>query len=509
MANVKPENERLLTVGSLDKDSPTSIVFQVLLKEYYWSLGELSTKLNLIITSELTSQRVELPVKVRLAGETFAGTCMMSRFVTWGELLYYYRYTIFLVLTMLAVMAGTLYAPQESIFMNTSCSPGRLMSLRSPFAEGDPVYGDPRLYQTSPNIQRTAETWLDTKSRTLDTWLVAVKTWLIPKSHRPGHLVSRLTSLRAGPISAFFDSPFVVDELFIACQFSLHYERRCEQVGHGTCANSGDTISYNVSPWGKTKTSSVLDKRTEGRHPPTFIDGFEGGHHTHVERFNRDLNIALTIFHHQDHSRWDQHIDLLNIAFNAVFHESFKATPSSIFLNRDLNHLLLANWDFDPLLNYAGDRPSEEKCELAFEKFQSSAADKSLAKLAYKWSGSWSIDRFLTPVSVMLKEVAGPSLVHRAHFSIHCELWYEQVGQETCAESGNTTKNMIKLNGGVTLRSNRETTSQKGCKAQGTPLGPEGPYDNNNNRRLLTIRHPQNGVFRKQQKTLTNWSPVS
>nr|CAD7259159.1 unnamed protein product [Timema shepardi] len=106
---VKPENERLLTVGSLDKDSPTSIVFQVLLKEYYWSLGELSTKLNLIITSELTSQRVELPVKVRLAGETFAGTCMMSRFVTWGELLYYYRYTIFLVLTMLAVMAGTLY----------------------------------------------------------------------------------------------------------------------------------------------------------------------------------------------------------------------------------------------------------------------------------------------------------------------------------------------------------------------------------------------------------------
>nr|CAD7259158.1 unnamed protein product [Timema shepardi] len=424
----------------------------------------------------------------------------------------------------------------------------------------------------------TADTWLDTKSRTLDTWLVAVKTWLIPKSHRPGHLVSRLTSLRAGPISAFFDSPFVVDELFIACQFSLHYERRCEQVGHGTCANSGDTISYNVSPWGKTKTSSVLDKRTEGRHPPTFIDGFEGGptgrrrlrptaltntifgpahvmvsfgifrissasgcsekgekweepegnrrrlsehitdtylpyplprHHTHVERFNRDLNIALTIFHHQDHSRWDQHIDLLNIAFNAVFHESFKATPSSIFLNRDLNHLLLANWDFDPLLNYAGDRPSEEKCELAFEKFQSSAADKSLAKLAYKWSGSWSIDRFLTPVSVMLKEVAGPSLVHRAHFSIHCELWYEQVGQETCAESGNTTKNMIKLNGGVTLRSNRETTSQKGCKAQGTPLGPEGPYDNNNNRRLLTIRHPQNGVFRKQQKTLTNWSPVS
>nr|CAD7567811.1 unnamed protein product [Timema californicum] len=70
-------------------------------------------------------------------------------------------------------------------------------------------------------------------------------------------------------------------------------------------------------------------------------------------------------------------------------------------------------------------------------------------------------------------------------------------------------ENMVQLNGGVTLRSNREITSQKGCKAQGTPPGPEGPYDNNNNRRLLTIRRPQNGVFREQQKTLTNWYPVS
>nr|CAD7264154.1 unnamed protein product [Timema shepardi] len=68
---------------------------------------------------------------------------------------------------------------------------------------------------------------------------------------------------------------------------------------------------------------------------------------------------------------------------------------------------------------------------------------------------------------------------------------------------------MVQLNGGVTLRSNIETTSQKGCKAQGIPPGPEGPYDNNNNRRLVTIRRLQNGVFREQQKTLTNRSPVS
>nr|CAD7202237.1 unnamed protein product [Timema douglasi] len=61
-------------------------------------------------------------------------------------------------------------------------------------------------------------------------------------------------------------------------------------------------------------------------------------------------------------------------------------------------------------------------------------------------------------------------------------------------------ENKIQLNGGVTLRSYSEPASQKGCEAQGTPPGPEGPYDNKSNRRLLRIRHLQNGVFRKQQQ---------
>nr|CAD7203630.1 unnamed protein product [Timema douglasi] len=49
----------------------------------------------------------------------------------------------------------------------------------------------------------------------------------------------------------------------------------------------------------------------------------------------------------------------------------------------------------------------------------------------------------------------------------------------------NSHENMVQLNGGVTLRNNRETRCQKGCKAQGTPPGPEGPYDNNNNRVMV------------------------
>nr|CAD7200086.1 unnamed protein product [Timema douglasi] len=42
--------------------------------------------------------------------------------------------------------------------------------------------------------------------------------------------------------------------------------------------------------------------------------------YNHVERFNRNLNIAFMVFHHQDHSRWDQHMELLNFVFNATFH---------------------------------------------------------------------------------------------------------------------------------------------------------------------------------------------
>nr|CAD7404815.1 unnamed protein product [Timema cristinae] len=98
--------------------------------------------------------------------------------------------------------------------------------------------------------------------------------------------------------------------------------------------------------------------------------------------------------------------------------------------------------DVDPLLSEVGDHPFVEKCELAFENLHkshrkvastynrrrvpvlfkvggsvvckcfplSSVVDKSSAKLAYKWSGSWSIHRFLTPVSVLLREIADLSL---------------------------------------------------------------------------------------------------
>jgi hypothetical protein len=41
-----------------------------------------------------------------------------------------------------------------------------------------------------------------------------------------------------------------------------------------------------------------------------------------VERFNRNLKVALTIYHHAHHTRWDEHLPSLALTFNTVWHES-------------------------------------------------------------------------------------------------------------------------------------------------------------------------------------------
>nr|CAD7419881.1 unnamed protein product [Timema poppensis] len=86
-------------------------------------------------------------------------------------------------------------------------------------------------------------------------------------------------------------------------------------------------------------------------------------------------------------------------------------------------------------------------------------------------------------------------------FSMHCDLPPAFSHKEMTDR-----ENMVQLNGGVTLRSRRETISQKGHKAQGTPPGPEGPYDNNSNRQLDTLKMASS---ENSKKNLTNWSPVS
>ncbi|PNF31069.1 hypothetical protein B7P43_G17391, partial [Cryptotermes secundus] len=68
-----------------------------------------------------------------------------------------------------------------------------------------------------------------------------------------------------------------------------------------------------------------------------------------VERFNRNLKVALSIYHHDQHTRWDDHLASLTLAFNTAWHESTAATPASLFLGRDLNHPLGLKWELAEL----------------------------------------------------------------------------------------------------------------------------------------------------------------
>jgi hypothetical protein len=64
-----------------------------------------------------------------------------------------------------------------------------------------------------------------------------------------------------------------------------------------------------------------------------------------VERFNRNLKAALTIYHHPQHNHWDENLPSLAMAFNSAWHESTSATPASLFLGRELNHPLGLRWE--------------------------------------------------------------------------------------------------------------------------------------------------------------------
>lgn len=44
-----------------------------------------------------------------------------------------------------------------------------------------------------------------------------------------------------------------------------------------------------------------------------------------VERFNRNLKAALTIYHHSQHVLWDENLPMLTMAFNSAWHESIGA----------------------------------------------------------------------------------------------------------------------------------------------------------------------------------------
>ncbi|XP_023709138.1 uncharacterized protein K02A2.6-like [Cryptotermes secundus] len=168
-----------------------------------------------------------------------------------------------------------------------------------------------------------------------------------------------------------------------------------------------------------------------------------------VERFNRNLKAALIIYHHRQHTRWDENLPSLSIAFNTAWHESTGATPASLFLGREMNHPLGLKWEFrelelqrDPknmgeyweaaLANLrkararvvarynAGKRPGEFRVRdsvlVRLQPLSPKSRQRS-AKLDLKWSVPLIITKFVSSVTALLANPETGVIIRKAHIS--------------------------------------------------------------------------------------------
>lgn len=76
---------------------------------------------------------------------------------------------------------------------------------------------------------------------------------------------------------------------------------------------------------------------------------------SHAERVNKNIKIAIRIYHSDHQTDWDQNIHLFQIAFNSAKHLSTGYSPADLFLSFQINHPLELSWDLDQLLNHNTD----------------------------------------------------------------------------------------------------------------------------------------------------------
>lgn len=170
---------------------------------------------------------------------------------------------------------------------------------------------------------------------------------------------------------------------------------------------------------------------------------------SHAERANKNIKVAIRIFHNQHQQSWDQHLHWFQIAFNSASHDSTKASPASLFLGRQINHPLELQWNLESLLNDANPQPLERRWENALtslkrarqlrearynqgrlpntlksgdwvmyrENHQSRAEDGVNQKLLPLWSKPCIIETFTSPVTVRLVDPVNGKFLRKAHVS--------------------------------------------------------------------------------------------
>jgi len=162
------------------------------------------------------------------------------------------------------------------------------------------------------------------------------------------------------------------------------------------------------------------------------------------ERANRNLTMALRIYHHNAQKSWDVYLPYFMLSMNTCQHISTGVTPASIYLGRELKHPLQLHWDIQAdvlprdrdmrlkqitrhLQNVHAKTKQRYDVGRIHSPFkvgdtvlyrahtQSSKTKGISAKLNLKWVGPFVVEKVLSPVNVQIhdeKDVGHLRVVH-------------------------------------------------------------------------------------------------
>ena len=167
-----------------------------------------------------------------------------------------------------------------------------------------------------------------------------------------------------------------------------------------------------------------------------------------AERVLRNVVSALKAYHHNSQNLWDTNLHWLQAALNMARHEAHKQTPFSILMAFKPNNPLSNLWSIKDLLPdkpepnqikeiwarakrnlmrahqrrkevYNRDR-TPVRCKIGdtvmYKNYTlSKATNQYSAKLAHRYKGPYTITKFVSPVSVLIKDQDGKTI--RAHLS--------------------------------------------------------------------------------------------
>jgi transposase InsO family protein len=167
-----------------------------------------------------------------------------------------------------------------------------------------------------------------------------------------------------------------------------------------------------------------------------------------AERVNKNIKIAIRIYHSQHQDEWDKQLHFFQVAFNSAKHRSTGHSPAELFLSFQINHPLELNWNLDKLIPASKFHPDiKDKWKLAHQNLQkaraarekqfnkgrqppnykvgdwvmfklqhqSKAIHKINAKLLPLWSEPAIIQAFTSPVTVLLMDPKSGKTIRRAH----------------------------------------------------------------------------------------------